>query len=122
MTPDGTTYYRNLTSHDKKQFYADLETELALAIPIRTERITSNKNFEIDISLPRNSPEQLILSINIVGGEVGEKSVDSAIEDLDTLIRNKFVTVISSGEYSKYLDERFGYERLRKNSFLKIIR
>ncbi|CAG8735257.1 4356_t:CDS:2, partial [Rhizophagus irregularis] len=33
--------------------------------------------------------------------------------DLNTLIRNKLITVIGTGEYTNYLDEEYGYETIR---------
>jgi len=93
---------------------------LAKAIPVSPDRITSNGRHEIDTSV---SPEQYILSINIKSAKTKEEtSVNSAANDLNTLIKYKLITPIGSGEYSKYLDHEYGYETIRKSFiFLKKI-
>ncbi|CAB4420751.1 unnamed protein product [Rhizophagus irregularis] len=42
----------------------------------------------------------------------GERSVNSIVEDLNTLIKNKLITVIGSGSYSNYLDHEYGYKTI----------
>ncbi|GES87507.1 hypothetical protein GLOIN_2v1834901 [Rhizophagus clarus] len=109
LTSEGTAYYKSFKD-DKikvKEFFDNLTQELANAIPVGPDRITTNRRHEIDTTV---SPEQFILSINIKKAKnKGEKSVDSIASDLNTLIKNKLITVIGSGEYSKYLDDGYGY-------------
>jgi hypothetical protein len=86
---------------------------LAEAIPVDSERIYTNYKHEIDTSA---SPEQYILSINIRKAKnETERSVDSISDNLNTLIKNKLITVIGTGKYTNYLDERYGYVPIRKN-------
>ncbi|CAB4437913.1 unnamed protein product [Rhizophagus irregularis] len=110
LTPEGTTDFKSF-KHDKikvKEFFDNLTHELAKAVPVGPERITTNYRHEIDTSA---SPEQYILSINIKKAKnKDDKNVNSIASDLDTLIRNKLITVIGSGEYSNYLDKDYGYE------------
>ncbi|PKC06050.1 hypothetical protein RhiirA5_400596 [Rhizophagus irregularis] len=112
LTSDGTTYFKSF-KHDKlkrKEFFDNLTSELAKAVPVGSERITTNGRYEIDTSV---SPEQYILAINIKKAKnKDEKSDNSIAEDLDTLIKNKLITVIGSGEYSNYLDHEYGYKIL----------
>ncbi|GBC40317.2 hypothetical protein GLOIN_2v1834901 [Rhizophagus irregularis DAOM 181602=DAOM 197198] len=112
LTSDGTTYFKSF-KHDKlkrKEFFDNLTSELAKAVPVGSERITTNERYEIDTSV---SPEQYILAINIKKAKnKDEKSDNSIAEDLDTLIKNKLITVIGSGEYSNYLDHEYGYKIL----------
>ncbi|CAG8701209.1 18282_t:CDS:10, partial [Rhizophagus irregularis] len=109
LTLDGTNYFKSI-KHDKikrKEFFNNLTQELVKAIPVSSERVTSNGRHEIDTSV---SPEQYILSINIEKAKnEDENSVNSVADDLDTLIKNKFITLIGSGEYSNYLDHEYGY-------------
>ncbi|PKC02710.1 hypothetical protein RhiirA5_424842 [Rhizophagus irregularis] len=110
LTPEGTTDFKSF-KHDRikvKEFFDNLTHELAKAVPVGQERITTNYRHEIDTSA---SPEQYILSINIKKAKnKDDKNVNSIASDLDTLIRNKLITVIGSGEYSNYLDKDYGYE------------
>ncbi|RGB30362.1 hypothetical protein C1646_765464 [Rhizophagus diaphanus] len=109
LTLDGTVYFKSIR-HDKnkrKEFFDNLTQELAKAIPVSTERITSSGRHEIDTSV---SPEQYILSINIEKVKnKDDNSVNLVASDLNTLIKNKFITLIGSGEYSNYLDHEYGY-------------
>jgi len=119
LTSDGTDFFRGIKDNkDKvKEFFDKLELELANAVPISPERITTKQRFQIDTSV---NPNRIILSVNIKKDVTGlERSVNEVVGDLDALIRNKSVTAILFGEYSNYLDETYGYQRIRKNSFLK---
>ncbi|GBC05207.1 hypothetical protein RclHR1_00610019 [Rhizophagus clarus] len=112
---DGTTYFKTFENDKLKreEFFNNLTFELAKAIPVDPERITSNKRNEIDTSV---SPEQYILSINIKKAKNKDKrSVNLVAKDLDTLIKNKLITVICSGAYSNYLDQEYEYVTIRKN-------
>ncbi|CAG8503331.1 5032_t:CDS:10 [Funneliformis mosseae] len=108
LTAEGTFVYESLDEDGRKDFYANLMRELAYAIPISQNRITTNGKFETD---PSVSPKQIILSINIEKDKTKqERTVNLAVEDLNTLIENKPITLIGSGEFSKYLDQDYGYK------------
>jgi len=114
LTPEGTEHFEGLNDVDRETFYTKLRQELANAIPISSNRVITNGNIEVDISAPRR---QIILSINIKKDETNrEISVNSAIKDLNILIWNKPITVIASGEYTRHLDQGYGYKTSRKNS------
>ncbi|CAB4437910.1 unnamed protein product [Rhizophagus irregularis] len=111
LTAEGTTYFKSF-KHDKikrKEFFDNLTQELAKAVPVGPERITTNYRHEIDTSV---SPEQYILSINIKRAKNSNdsRSVNLVASDLNTLIKYKLITVIGSGVYTNYLDEEYGYE------------
>ncbi|RGB30356.1 hypothetical protein C1646_765457 [Rhizophagus diaphanus] len=112
LTSDATINFKSF-KHDKfkrEEFFDKLTSELAKAVPVGSERITTNGRYEIDTSV---SPEQYILAINIQKAKnKDEKSVNSIAEDLDTLIKKKLITVIGSGAYSNYLDHEYGYKIL----------
>ena len=117
MTSEGTAHFKSLKDDKfkRKEFFDNLRLELAKTIPVSPERITSNGRHEIDTSV---SPGQYILSINIKRVKTKEElSVNSAAEDLNTLIKYKLITPIGSGKYSKYLDHEYGYKTIRKNLF-----
>ncbi|RGB30358.1 hypothetical protein C1646_765459 [Rhizophagus diaphanus] len=109
LNSDGTNYFKSI-KYDKlkyKEFFDNLTRELAKAIPVSSERVTTSEKYEIDTSV---SPEQYILSINIEKAKnEDEISVNLAANDLNILIKNKFVTLIGSGIYSNYLDHKYGY-------------
>ncbi|CAG8525342.1 13012_t:CDS:2 [Funneliformis mosseae] len=108
LTTDGTNYFDKLDNADRDDFYKKLRQEIAYAIPISPDRITTNGRVETDTTV---SPKQIILSINIEREKNKQAiTVNSAKNDLDTLIKNKYITLISSGKYTKYLDQEFGYK------------
>jgi hypothetical protein len=115
LTVEGTVQFKGFKDNElkRKEFFDNLTLELAKAVPVSQERITTSGRHEIDTSV---TPEQYILSINIEKAKnKGERSVDSIANDLDILIKNKLITVIGSGAYSNYLDHVYGYETIRKN-------
>jgi len=118
LTPEGTEYFENLDDRGRKNFYMKLRQELADAIPVSLERISTNGKFETDSSIPPVFPKQIILYINIEEDKTKQgRSVNLLIETLDSLIKNKPITVIAFGETSRYI-EAYGY-LIRKNSLLK---
>ncbi|CAG8647996.1 5670_t:CDS:2 [Funneliformis mosseae] len=104
LSPEGTTYFGRLNNIERKDFHEKLRQDLANAIPVDINRVTSNEKTEVDTS-------QYVLSINILHDENKQEIPTSlAIKDLDILIKNKFITAIAYGEASKYLDESYGYK------------
>lgn len=114
MTDEGTTHFK-IFEHDKikvGEFFYNLTQELANAIPVVPGRITTNGKYEIDTSV---LPERYILYISIKKAKETDRSVNLVANDLNALIQYKIITVIGSGEYSKYLDDVYGYVTKRKN-------
>ncbi|PKY39135.1 hypothetical protein RhiirA4_439851 [Rhizophagus irregularis] len=110
LTDEGTTHFK-IFEHDKikvGEFFYNLTQELANAIPVVPGRITTN---EIDTSV---LPERYILYISIKKAKETDRSVNLVANDLNALIQYKIITVIGSGEYSKYLDDVYGYVTKRK--------
>ncbi len=114
MTEEGTNYFESLNKAGKKDFYEKLKQELANAIPVSPERITTNERFAIETSISQK--KQIVLSINIKKDEIGqERPANLAAKDLNTLIKNKIITTLAAGETSKYLDQNYGYQTPGKN-------
>ncbi|CAG8726028.1 2390_t:CDS:2, partial [Funneliformis mosseae] len=95
----------------KKKIFRDRKgQELADAIPVSRQRITTNEKAETDTSVLQR---QILLPIEIKKDDsFQERTVRFAIIDLDQLITNKPITVIGSGEASQHLDEIYGYRLL----------
>ncbi|CAG8481972.1 5792_t:CDS:10 [Funneliformis mosseae] len=118
LTAEGTVHFESLNENDRKMFFANLIRELADAIPVSYDRVTTNERNETDASTPQ---KQFLLPINILNDKTRKEiAVNLASRDLDLLIRNKHITAIGSGEYSKYLDDSYGYKLpKRKNADAK---
>ncbi|CAG8679520.1 8676_t:CDS:2, partial [Funneliformis caledonium] len=107
LTVDGTKVYDSLSSEDQDKFFNTLLIELADSIPVSPTRFHSNKKIQPDNSLKDNP---YFISIGIEETEDGnEKSVDSIIKILETMIKYKDQTPIGIGEVSKYLDASYGF-------------
>ncbi|RIA78727.1 hypothetical protein C1645_851208, partial [Glomus cerebriforme] len=135
LTQNGTDHFLRLNNVGRKQFYTDLITELAEAIPAKKDRLDTNFRYMYDAS---KDPKQIILSINVkhdmtsalaalegssdslngtsIVDLLDKISVDSIVNNLNIMIRNKTVTVLANGEISQYLDSGYGYQKTRKNS------
>ncbi|PKK77758.1 hypothetical protein RhiirC2_770970 [Rhizophagus irregularis] len=111
LTPEGTTHFLNLDIIKREEFYKNLANQLANANPISPKRITTSGKYETDATLPKDSPKQIILSIDIKRYEV-ERLAVLAARDLDSLIKNKYITVLASGNASIFLDSDYGYQTL----------
>ncbi|CAG8630283.1 37035_t:CDS:2 [Gigaspora margarita] len=114
FTPEGSTFYENLSSQDQIKFSTDFSRQLASIIPCDPERISTTKKYQYDRSV---STGQILFRVYI-GRPTSSSEVSSAriIQDMDTLIRNKAVTQISKESNTLNLDPSFGSFRARELS------
>ena len=84
LTENGTKFFRSIQGDKGKldEFFEKLTLEMANAIPISPNRVTTNQRFQIDTEA---DPEQILLSINIEKDHTGglERSIDDAATDLE---------------------------------------
>ncbi|CAG8603618.1 7660_t:CDS:2 [Gigaspora margarita] len=108
LTMEGTTYYESLNSSGTNKFFYDLQDEVSKILPVTPSRLSSNKHVQVDFSI---SPgRQIFLLLNIEQTrDKDERSVASLIRDLNTMIHNKDITPIGSGNIVKYLDDTYGF-------------
>ncbi|KAF0395551.1 hypothetical protein F8M41_010214 [Gigaspora margarita] len=108
LTMEGTTYYESLNSSGTNKFFYDLQDEVSKILPVIPSRLSSNKHVQVDFSI---SPgRQIFLLLNIEQTrDKDERSVASLIRDLNTMIHNKDITPIGSGNIVKYLDDTYGF-------------
>ncbi|CAB4399012.1 unnamed protein product [Rhizophagus irregularis] len=82
-------------------------------IRLTAEGTTYFKSFRYDKTKVKeffdNLKQELAKAIPVTKNE---RSVNLLASDLNTLIRNKLITVIGTGEYTNYLDEEYGYETI----------
>ncbi|CAG8796883.1 32771_t:CDS:2, partial [Gigaspora margarita] len=108
LTLEGTAYYENLNSSGKYEFFSNLQDEISKFLSVSPSRLSSNKHVQVDFSII--SGRQILLSFNIEQTKIKtERSVASLIQDLNTMIMNKDITPIGSGNTVKYLDETYGF-------------
>jgi len=112
LTVEGTEYFDKLSKEGQAQFFKNVQNEIATILSISPSRLKSNGRFQNDFTV---SPgKQYLISLDIIQTkEKNEKSVESIIRDLHTMILNKEVTQISLGETS-HLDANYGFTAARK--------
>ncbi|CAI2165785.1 3270_t:CDS:2 [Funneliformis geosporum] len=107
LTVEGSTHFEQLDSEGQSQFFNNLVNEISTMLTIPSSRLKSNGRFQVDFTI---SPErQYLVSLDIIQTkDKNEKSVESIIKDLDTMIVNKEVSPISLGQTTQYLDAIYG--------------
>ncbi|CAJ0758533.1 11284_t:CDS:10 [Entrophospora sp. SA101] len=109
LNVEGTNLFNNLNSTNKPEFIKNLKSELANLTPISPTRL----NFIKDQTDYSTSPPTLLLSFEILkpndNEDPQEINVSQAMDTLNTLIKNKFITVISSKNHTSFIDENYGF-------------
>ncbi|GBB97459.1 hypothetical protein RclHR1_00030016 [Rhizophagus clarus] len=110
LTQNGTSHFNSLNSNQKNEFFNNLTQELANAVVVATDRITTNYRFVIDTE---SSSKQYLLSIKIEKPQyASDRETDLIVKDLIAMIQNMDITVLASGNSSKYLESIYGYETI----------
>nr|CAG8436723.1 10140_t:CDS:10 [Entrophospora candida] len=118
LTPDGSSFYTTTSSANQSIFSEGISREIALMIPCHISRVSTTKLYQYDAS----KPNQILLRVDVQqpsnNNDISQSSItesgsDEVLRDLDVLIRNKFITPISKGLYTRYLDDEFGSPRIR---------
>ncbi|CAG8663520.1 2325_t:CDS:2, partial [Dentiscutata heterogama] len=93
---------------DKSIFFSGLKNELAKMIPVEEGRLSSTERRQIDLSI--TDSQRLLISLSINEAKSSDKRITTQIRnDLDMLIRNKEFTSISTGSYTQFLDDSYGF-------------
>ncbi|CAG8598286.1 4110_t:CDS:10, partial [Paraglomus occultum] len=106
LTPEGTTYFEQLSTNDKNSFLDSMVTKLAELIPIDPSRITTSRRNQPD----PNAQNQITFQITLKPTEdQSQKTVQQIMDDLDDLIKYKAYNSFSQENFTKYLDETYGF-------------
>jgi len=106
LNVEGTDLLNNLNSVNKSVFIKNLKNGLANTVPMNPDRLNFNKD-QMDYSI---SPSTLLLSFKILKPNNNEEiSVAQAMDNLNTLIKNKDTTGISRNYYTNFIDEKYGF-------------
>src|SRR5437764_1347221 len=93
LTDHRTLYFESLSSKEKLRFLQDLSSQLAEIIPVHSYRIKSNDNYKIDTEAPLY---KILISIKVIKSDNdSELNVLTIVDNLDNLVRNKGITLIS---------------------------
>ena len=81
-------------------------------LPVEKTRISSNEGTQ-------NHNDKLLISINIrQRDDPFQLSGKEIIKDLDTLIKNKWITAVSRLDFTSMFDEEFGCIKRSKSSVI----
>ncbi|CAG8541180.1 17204_t:CDS:10 [Cetraspora pellucida] len=118
LTTNGTLYFQKLNESEKQDFFTNIINELVIIIPTEDRRLESNKHNQIDTS---SDELKILISLSIIAAQSGDKKNTTSIkDDLDLLIRNKQYTNISTGAFTNYLDETYGFQKTAIVVFLLV--
>ncbi|CAJ0756792.1 24202_t:CDS:10 [Entrophospora sp. SA101] len=137
LTPEGTTYYTSLSTDDQTDFVGKISNELSNALPCDVTRVTTltkyqyslhNNNINNDnlsqkvfknvgMNITASSTDQIFMRVEIEGTlSRTELSAVQLASDLNELILNKDVTLLSKGLYTNLIDSGYGAEQVTESS------
>ncbi|RIA99528.1 hypothetical protein C1645_800583 [Glomus cerebriforme] len=87
----------------KKEFLDNLHKELSDVIPTKSDRLNFTDRVQNDASTPSG---RILIELNILAGH--NPNSLQVLDNLKTLIENKDITMISSLNHTKFLDETYG--------------
>ncbi|CAG8485185.1 13999_t:CDS:10 [Acaulospora morrowiae] len=90
LTASGTKYFQTLSSIEKNAFLLKLRDQLSAIAPVKADRLSPNEKYQMSAGY---SGSQIMFSFKISpdSNDTGP-NVPRVINDLDTLIRNKWIT------------------------------
>ncbi|PKC52186.1 hypothetical protein RhiirA1_447435, partial [Rhizophagus irregularis] len=107
LTPDGTKYFDSLPQEQQSNFFNILLDDLSNAIPVSRSCLTSNEKTQLDPSVNEN---QYLISIGVEETRVNNDiSVETVVNNINTMVKSKDLTLINNGQASKYLDQSYGF-------------
>ncbi|GES92183.1 hypothetical protein GLOIN_2v1869233 [Rhizophagus clarus] len=112
LTKDGSTYFEKLNPDQKNKFFDNLTQDLANAVVVATNRITTNYKYVIDTESSNidSSSKQYLLSIKIEKPQVAsDRETDLIVKDFKVMIQNMDINDLASGNSSKYLESIYGF-------------
>ncbi|KAF0558411.1 hypothetical protein F8M41_009301 [Gigaspora margarita] len=107
LSEDGTKYYNNLTSEQKDLFPIILCEELAQSIPIISSRLYFSGRINIDVKTSNKLFEIIITDSK----NLSQPNAKQIMEDLKSLIGNKFITILSTLPHTIYIDDKHQFEQ-----------
>nr|CAG8450953.1 8818_t:CDS:2 [Entrophospora candida] len=110
LNSKGTNLFNSLDSTNKLNFIKNLTIGLANTIPIDPIHLNFIK-YQMDYTV---SPFTLLLSYKILKSNNNEEDLQKinaakVLDNLNTLIKNKFITGISRNNHTSFIDENYGF-------------
>ncbi|CAG8730779.1 14285_t:CDS:10, partial [Dentiscutata erythropus] len=111
LTVAGSNQFSQLNDSGKYQFFTSLIDELTVRIPIAVGRLSTNGHTQF--VNPWSESEQILISLFIKeSSKNDEKLTVVTRSELDTLIKEKQFTGISTGAVTNLLDEKYGFQQI----------
>ncbi|CAG8670578.1 1045_t:CDS:2, partial [Dentiscutata heterogama] len=104
LTYDAIPKFTSFSRSDRSNYFRNLLNDIADKLPIRRERLATDKKFQY------NNYGQIIFSIeiNLPSPDLNENTVDSVAADLSTMLLNNKVTAFRTG-ITGDLDGTYGF-------------
>ncbi|KAF0561612.1 hypothetical protein F8M41_022526 [Gigaspora margarita] len=104
LNSDGSSYFSN---YNKTQF-DDLLQQIKETIPLMNDRLQITHNIQPD---PLDFSKLLIeFSISKANDPLNDPSVDNIINNLDNIIKNKYISALSDKKFMMFLDDQYGFK------------
>ncbi|CAG8689788.1 17340_t:CDS:2, partial [Racocetra fulgida] len=102
---DGASYFSN---SNQSQLLDDLLQRIKSSIPLLNDRLKITHNVQSD---PSDSSKLLIeFSIDKAINPLNDSSANDIINDLDFIIKNKYISAFSDKKFMMFLDEQYGFQ------------
>ncbi|CAG8502330.1 7793_t:CDS:2 [Paraglomus brasilianum] len=102
----GTSRFLQLSKSERSAFLSSLGISLASIIPTSPSRLSILEKFRVESD---NDQKRVLLLIQVRAATSDmEMGVNSVIDDLNVLIKNKGITAVSRSPETMFLDENFG--------------
>ncbi|CAG8612940.1 35272_t:CDS:2, partial [Racocetra persica] len=104
----GFSYY---LSHERSQFFNDLLQQIKESISLMNDQLQVTYNTQSD---PSDFSKLLVeFSIHKASDPLNDPSTNDIINDLDTIIKNKYISSLSDKPFMIFLDNQYGFQAKR---------
>ncbi|CAG8516218.1 16547_t:CDS:10 [Acaulospora morrowiae] len=108
LNPEASQRFQRFSSAQRNDFFSTLLKEISEMVPVRLARLSSDNKYQVVNS--GTPSEQIMISIDIaLPKDSDEEGVPKVKDDLNTMIKNKYITSISTGSATSGLDENYGF-------------
>ncbi|CAG8484646.1 4142_t:CDS:1, partial [Racocetra fulgida] len=116
MSPDSTQALLRLNSyrfsyylsHERSQFFNDLLQQIKKSISLMNDQLQVTYNTQSD---PSDFSKLLVeFSIHKASDPLNDPSTNDIINDLDTIIKNKYISSLSDKPFMMFLDNQYGFQ------------
>ncbi|CAG8635142.1 2305_t:CDS:10 [Ambispora gerdemannii] len=106
LSREGSTMFLNLNHSEKIGFFDGIKHTLTEILPIDSNRIVPKYKSQSD---PDSNDQQLLQFEVLPVKDLRKPNVKNIVSSVNMLISDKYVTGLANDNYTKYLDETYGF-------------